>query len=74
MKQAKIIFGKIGMLKNDYPNVAREIEIYRDTQNDILCYLHNGSKIKVVANDGELTMNTLIARSFLIDSILLHLI
>ena len=32
------------------------------------------SKIKVVANDGELTMNTLIARSFLIDSILLHLI
>ncbi len=49
MKQAKIIFGKIGMLKNDYPNVAREIEIYRDTQNDILCYLHNGSKIKVVA-------------------------
>ena len=31
-------------------------------------------KIKVVSNDGELTMNTLIARSFLIDSIFLHLV
>ena len=31
-------------------------------------------KIKVVANEGELTMNTLIARSFLINSILLHLL
>lgn len=31
-------------------------------------------KIKVVSNDGELTMNTLIARSFLIDSIFLHLL
>ncbi|MBQ8131572.1 MAG: RDD family protein [Bacilli bacterium] len=32
------------------------------------------ARIKVVANDGELTMNTLIARSFLIDSILMHII
>ena len=31
-------------------------------------------KIKIVSNDGELTMNTMIARSFLINSILLHLI
>lgn len=48
-KQAKIIFGKIGGLKNDYPNIAREIAIYTDTQNKILCQLHNGSTIKVVA-------------------------
>lgn len=48
-KQAKIIFGKIGNLKNDYPNINREIDIYSDSQNKILCQLHNGSTIKVVA-------------------------
>ena len=48
-KQAKIIFGKIGNLRNDYPNINREIAIYSDSQNKILCQLHNGSTIKVVA-------------------------
>lgn len=48
-KQAKIIFGKIGNLKNDYTNIAREINVYSDSQNKILCQLHNGSTIKVVA-------------------------
>lgn len=48
-KQAKIIFGKIGNLKNDYPNINREISVYSDSQNKILCQLYNGSTIKVVA-------------------------
>lgn len=48
-KQAKIIFGKIGNLRNDYPNINREIAVYSDSQNKILCQLHNGSTIKVVA-------------------------
>lgn len=49
MKQAGIIFGKMANLKNDYPNIAREIDKFYDTQNNYKCVLHNGSTIKVVA-------------------------
>ena len=52
-KQAAIIFGKIDQLRTDYPNIAREIKTYTDSQNKCLCVLHNGSTIKVVAcNEG----------------------
>jgi len=49
MKQAGIIFGKMASLKNDYPNIAREIDKFYDTQNNYKCVLHNGTTIKVVA-------------------------
>lgn len=48
-KQAAIIFGKIARLREDYPNIAREIKSYTDTQNKCICTLHNGTTIKVVA-------------------------
>ena len=48
-KQAAIIFGKIDQLRNDYPNIAREIKEYTNSQNKCKCTLHNGSTIKVVA-------------------------
>jgi hypothetical protein len=48
-KQAAIIFGKIEGLKNDYPNIAREIKEYQNSQNKIKCTMQNGSTIKVVA-------------------------
>ena len=52
-KQAAIIFGKIARLRDDYPNIAREIKSYSDAQNNCLCVLHNGSTIKVVGcNEG----------------------
>lgn len=49
MKQAAIIFGKMARLKDDYPNIAREIKDFSDTQNNCNCVLHNGTTIKVVA-------------------------
>jgi hypothetical protein len=49
MKQATIIFGKMARLKDDYPNIAREIKDFSDTQNNCNCTLHNGTTIKVVA-------------------------
>lgn len=49
MKQAAIIFGKMARLKDDYPNIAREIAKFSDTQNNCSCVLHNGSTVKVVA-------------------------
>lgn len=48
-KQAAIIFGKIDQLRTDYPNIAREIKEYTNSQNKCRCALHNGSTIKVVA-------------------------
>lgn len=49
MKQAAIIFGKMSKLKEDHPNIAREIQDFSDSQNNCKCVLHNGSTIKVVA-------------------------
>ena len=49
MKQAAIIFGKMARLKDDYPNIAREVKTFSDTQNNCNCVLHNGTTIKVVA-------------------------
>jgi len=49
MKQAAIIFGKMARLKDDYPNIAREVQDFSDTQNNCKCTLHNGTTIKVVA-------------------------
>jgi len=49
MKQAAIIFGKMARLKDDHPNIAREIMKFSDTQNNCICVLHNGTTIKVVA-------------------------
>jgi len=49
MKQAGIIFGKMARLKDDYPNIAREVKTFSDTQNNCNCVLHNGTTIKVVA-------------------------
>lgn len=49
MKQAGIIFGKMARLKDDYPNIAREVKDFSDTQNNCNCVLHNGTTIKVVA-------------------------
>ena len=52
-KQAAIIFGKIARLRDDYPNIAREIKTYSDAQNKCECVLHNGTTIKVVGcNEG----------------------
>lgn len=52
-KQAAIIFGKMARLKDDYPNIAREVKDFSDTQNNCNCVLHNGSTIKVVGcNEG----------------------
>lgn len=53
MKQAGIIFGKIGQLRDEFPNIRREIETYSNTNNNWICKLHSGTKIKVVAcNEG----------------------
>jgi hypothetical protein len=49
MKQAAVIFGKMARLKDDYPNIAREIQDFSDSQNNCKCVLHNGTTIKVVA-------------------------
>lgn len=49
MKQAAIIFGKMARLRDDYPNIAREIKDFSDSQNNCNCTLHNGTTIKVVA-------------------------
>lgn len=49
MKQAGIIFGKMARLKDDYPNIAREIKSFSDRENNCKCVLHNGSTVKVVA-------------------------
>lgn len=49
LKQATIIFGKMARLIDDYPNIAREIQDFSDSQNNCKCVLHNGSTIKVVA-------------------------
>jgi len=49
LKQAAIIFGKMARLKDDYPNIAREIKTFSDTQNNCNCTLHNGTTIKIVA-------------------------
>jgi hypothetical protein len=49
LKQSRIIFGKMARLKDDYPNIEREIKDFSDTQNNCNCVLHNGTTIKVVA-------------------------
>jgi hypothetical protein len=49
LKQAAIIFGKMARLKDEYPNIAREIRDFSDAQNNCNCTLHNGSTIKIVA-------------------------
>jgi hypothetical protein len=49
IKQASIIFGKMSDLKNQHPNIAREIKKFSDTQNNCFCEMHNTSTIKVVA-------------------------
>ena len=49
LKQASIIFGKMARLKDDYPNIAREVKDFSDTQNNCNCTLHNGTTIKIVA-------------------------
>ena len=49
MKQAGIIFGKMSRLKDDYPNISREVKDFSDTQNNCSCTLQNGTTIKVVA-------------------------
>lgn len=52
-KQAGIILGKIARFRMDYPNIAREIADFANTNNNRVCTLHNGSTIKVVAcNEG----------------------
>lgn len=52
-KQAAIIFGKMSKLREDYPNIAREIKTFSDSQNNCSCLLHNGTTIKVVGcNEG----------------------
>jgi len=52
-KQTKIILDKIDGLKNEYPNIAREISKIVLSQNDCKCTLHNGSTVKIVGcNDG----------------------
>lgn len=52
-KQAGIIFGKIEGLMKDYPNVAREISDFKNSQNDRYCKLYNSSKIvAVICDDG----------------------
>ena len=53
MKQAGVIFGKMARLKDDYPNIAREVKDFSDTLNNCNCVLHNGTTIKVVGcNEG----------------------
>ncbi len=49
LKQASIIFGKMARLKDDYPNIAREVRDFSDAQNNCSCTLHNGTTIKIVA-------------------------
>jgi len=49
LKQAAIIFGKMARLKDDYPNIAREVRDFSDAQNNCSCTLHNGTTIKIVA-------------------------
>lgn len=52
-KQAGIIFGKIDMLRKDYPNIAREIRDFKNSQNDRYCELYNNTTIKaVICDDG----------------------
>lgn len=61
-KNAAIIMGKIANLKEEYPNLDREISHFPSTASmDDLCRFHNGSTIKVVAcrdsGRGELILN-----------------
>ena len=49
LKQAGIIFGKMARLKDDYPNIAREVKDFSDSQNNCSCVLHNGTTIKIVS-------------------------
>lgn len=52
-KQAGIIFGKIEGLMKDFPNVAREIQDFKNSQNDRYCKFYNSSKIvAVICDDG----------------------
>ena len=52
-KQAGIIFGKINLLKKDHPNIAREISIFKNSQNEKICEFYNSSKIvAVICDDG----------------------
>lgn len=52
-KQSGIIFGKMSRLREDYPNIQREIKKFSDTNNNYICILHNGTTIKVVGcNEG----------------------
>ncbi len=48
-KQASIILGKINGFKKDYPNIAREIDVYRNVSAERICTLHNNTTIKVVS-------------------------
>lgn len=49
-KNAAIIVGKIANLKDEYPNLDREISHFPSSASmDDLCRFHNGSTIKVVA-------------------------
>ena len=50
-KQAGIIFGKIEMIMKDSPNIYREIEDFKNSQNDRQCKFFNLSKITVVICD-----------------------
>lgn len=52
-KQAGIIFGKIDGLRKDSPNLAREIEDFKNSQSERVCKFYNGSKITaVICDDG----------------------
>lgn len=48
IKQGSIILDKISSLRDIYPNIAREIKSITINANMNICYLHNGSTIKVV--------------------------
>jgi hypothetical protein len=47
-EQAGIIVGKIARLREDYPNLAREIKDLTSNNNKYEVVLHNGTTIKVV--------------------------
>lgn len=52
-KQAGIIFGKIDALRKDSPNLNREIEDFKNSQNERMCKFYNNSKIvAVICDDG----------------------
>lgn len=65
--QAREVIEKIGDLRKNCPNLAREISDLSTSSNDPRCEFHNGSWIKIVAsNDGARSKraNLLIADEF----------